>query len=833
MAEPRLALVEQHLVAVQGKLHHYEEQQQRLLKGIEQIVNELVDKAAKARGGRGAEVLQTTNALSTIFSNALLRMEEELDKRIARLPQGTVQSVATELEPRIALLEAKLAEQPVAATDLTPLHEELQHVKDIFVKELGRIHQTTFKPGDFGTPLNQLQQKVTLLEGELKTIKRTDTTQLAEATISAAIANFRKELTDALEKMVSADQLHQYKNDLKRIEETSLDAQTRSYTLLSRSTQIESYAKNLLEQFKVAASRLEQELSEEYSRLDSRLQAHFVNLCKKEFDAQADELKKTLIEQAKVQVQDIDQYLTELYSQYLQKEINKIHQQIEEPYHQYLKKYNILVKQTTQVKDELLASSKEQQDTIVQYAKNEVSTARHRIEESYHQHIKKYNTFMGQIAQVKDDLLASSKKHQDAIVQYAKNELATIRKHSEEHQDTIVKYAKNEFITARKSIEEPYQEHINKYTKLMEQLAHVKEDLLSTSEEQNIRNKHQFQEIISNLTQTQQTYHLTLIEDIKHSFVSYKADQLQQSILNQKTIEQTLSRQTIYIDSLKQELARMSQTLLQQEQNIKTLESQILRRPSEVVYRTIQHQPLSDTRKKHTGVSVYQSLTKCFYTAIFTKPGQPADTLPAIVPMEGWDYVCFTNIPSLEQRGWMIQVVDMPDKSPVISAKDYKWLSHKYLLDYDVVVWMDAYLAPNPAQESMLQQWITDMTIQKYGIGHRTHEVRDCIYDECDAVIKGKRDTPEHVTRVKQLLASANMPRHKGLFDTNIVIRFHRMAAVQQVSEAIYKQLRSVSPRDQLAVTLQYYLHKMTQLGVYPLQLAWEKRGVHVRVPAF
>lgn len=708
MAEPRLALVEQHLVAVQGKLNHYEEQQQRLLNGIEQIVADLVDKASKARGGRGTEVLQTVNALSNIFSNALLRLEQEIDKRLALVPIGSQQQGSTELEPRLVLLEERLASQipQPAQADLSPIKEELEHVKEIFVKELGRIHQTTFKAGDLGTPLNQLQQKVSLLETELKILKRADTTQLAEATVSVAITNFRKELEESLGKMVSAEQLHKYKDELKRIEETSLDAQTRSYTLLSRSDHIEAYSKSLLAQFKSAAARLEQELSEEYSRLDNRLQAHFIQLCKKELDAQAEELKMTLIERAKLHFQEVEQYLSKLYSEYVQQEINTIRQRIEDPYKQHLNQYLTMLKSLKQTEERLLTSAEDERQYIQQ-----------------------------QLQKIDSGLQLMSRKTR------------------------------------------------------LELLDQVKQ------------------------------FHTTLNQQHQHQFIGY-----------QTKIDELVSRQFSYTEVLKHELTRVSQTALQQEQRIKGLESQVAR----MITSWSSGRSLPVEKRARIGEpTVYHSLSKCFYTAIFTKPGQPADTLPAIMPMEGWDYICFTNIPSLEQRGWMIQHVEMPHASPVISAKQYKWMSHKYLSDYDVVVWMDAYLAPNPAHESMLQQWITDMTIQKYSIGHRAHEIRDCIYDECAAVLKGKRDTPERVKQVQQLLANTQMPRHKGLFDTNLVIRFHKSFLVQQLSEAIYDQLRSVSPRDQLAVTLQYYLHRFTHYGVYPLQLAWEKRGVHVRVPAF
>jgi hypothetical protein len=229
----------------------------------------------------------------------------------------------------------------------------------------------------------------------------------------------------------------------------------------------------------------------------------------------------------------------------------------------------------------------------------------------------------------------------------------------------------------------------------------------------------------------------------------------------------------------------------------------------------------------------YQSQTKCIYTALFGTEGQPIDTLSSVRPMEGWDYICFTNLNIPDTYGWKIVRVDPKSKSMALEAKRYKWLSHKYLEDYDIVIWTDAYLAPSLIAADKLYQWITLMKEKGVSIFHRNHESRTCIWDECDAVIQNKRDTPEHVQAIKKVLQMSNMPTNYGLYDTNIMIKFNKDTKVKRISEDIMKYLENYTTRDQLVVTLVYYVQKFAEVGTADLLRAFEKQGVHVRVPAF
>lgn len=243
-----------------------------------------------------------------------------------------------------------------------------------------------------------------------------------------------------------------------------------------------------------------------------------------------------------------------------------------------------------------------------------------------------------------------------------------------------------------------------------------------------------------------------------------------------------------------------------------------------------QTKPVATQQTKQN--EVYTSLTKCFYTAVFGTPGQRLDTLGMMKPPPGWEAFCFTNQSDLQANGWTIIEIPMEQATPILQAKYIKWNSHKLLEDYDVAVWLDAYLAPNLSSTNLLQQWIPQAYTAKAAIVHRKHDARNCVWDECKAVVEAKRDTSEHVEALKGRLTSVNMPKQFGLFDTNMMIRFHKQKACQDISEEIWKSLQVDTHRDQLVVTPVYYTKGFKSYATVALQQAFDRSGTHMRNPA-
>jgi hypothetical protein len=224
----------------------------------------------------------------------------------------------------------------------------------------------------------------------------------------------------------------------------------------------------------------------------------------------------------------------------------------------------------------------------------------------------------------------------------------------------------------------------------------------------------------------------------------------------------------------------------------------------------------------------FDTAPKCFYTAIIGAPGQKVDMLAPVTRIPGWDYICFTNKPIHDSRGWTIVRVDMPNGSAALDAKRYKWRSIDHLPEYEIAVWVDGYIAPSASYSQLLERWITNMKETGHSMLFRPHDQRVCIWDECEAVLAAKRDTPSNVEKVRTKLKQADMPTNWGLFDTNCMILLHRDPACRKVTEAVWNQLQTHSVRDQLALPLVLYEQKVPSFKTETLMRAFDKTGQHI-----
>jgi hypothetical protein len=1181
--EPRQQLVEQTLVELQTKVKTYEERQERLLNNINQAISELLEKAAKQRGVRGQDTLALHHFFATHLASAIQQLELIVDEKLRSAPQipastAMVPYTSTpELETRLALLESK-AVQPSTAIDLPQIQElesKLQQLEENTVKELRRIHQTTFKPGEYGTPLNQLQQKVSNLESQVRSITTVDAVKLAETTMSTAIRSFRTEFEETLKKYVSAEDLFAFKAEISRLDELVIEAQTRSHTLLQKSSHIESYVANMLGQYKAAAMRMEESIMLEYQKFDRNLESHYRQWCQKQFAIEAVSIRAQVLDESKqyfvditdkvakeqghifdqntkrmeqvisqdytnakrtfmelVQQLDIldtdtrariaQQYkLTEdhiqnsravfseltlsvqktvqtLYERYSIQESNRldgilsqciqkivvewdsIQDSIQKRINEKITALELLRKQSEQYvinseeiikrhiqkfekfvveqeafttslqeKSEILISSTAEfveyqkqnlQSSYEKYAQDLTNTVDKKLKEvqtwdqrisqltrkhyddieqqkaTLRTHIKdfenqmkftldekvmaiqsldkmalenqsKFNEYiaeeqeknknymrqlesyfldrflqaLGQVEQAESaatkriqelqqytpklELLISEKLQDiqsqaqtlvDEHYRLFDTELSTFRQKMTEnvrqtqekselvHQEKFKQYSQmiktyaGEF---RKQLDEIHRDAQEAATKFSTDTFQYKNDMVRKNDEivqliderlrmteQNIRTmlSQSKQETIASLTEFDQNFKLSttdlkekqneiatvanrleLVDQLARQFsgitgklttldsISFKVESFLQktgsdaSISEQRIekLEKLIEKQQDMILDLMQKSSVRNTSLFSSRQTV--IERTPATPPQPVAQPPPQSAPLQPKQEsapiqqfkagmlktpqfnvpqltpptfssplqslfqpKSKGTP-YTALTKCFYTAIFGTPGQPVDRLPSFVPIPGWDAICFTNQDVPNTIGWTVEKVEMPFPNASLSSKYYKWMSHLMLEDYDVVVWMDAYLAPDRTKTDLLESWLTAMYMERKTIGHRPHGERNCIYDECDAVVKGKRDTPANVDKVRKLLTKVNMPKNKGLFDSNLMIKFHKDATVQGLCRDIFNQLQNYSNRDQLAITYQYYVNKFTQVAVFPLMEAWQKRGEHVRIPAF
>lgn len=385
--------------------------------------------------------------------------------------------------------------------------------------------------------------------------------------------------------------------------------------------------------------------------------------------------------------------------------------------------------------------------------------------------------------------------------------------------DEMVQHITDVVHTLESSTQERFQCWITTQRTTLEEYAEQKQKQI----------QQQLQECLQTIKTTQSMIDETTIEKTVKTLKSFQ-DSIREQVQQRKDeyLESLTSIEEKYKSTAKQlsELQIAHSKLKTHVHRIKHIPqiTSIQKEPTQVV-------PIQTPQKR--SVLEYTSRTKCFYTALFGIEGQPIDTLSNPTPIPGWDYICFTNQTISYETPWTLINVESLFSSPVLDAKYYKWMSHKELEDYDIVCWVDAYIGPNQSMEHMLESWILQMLQSKTIIVHRAHKERNCIWDECKAVLEGKRDTPEHVRQVQKRLKDIDMPKDWGLFDTNIVLKLNKNKELQLISEEILHWITTDSTRDQLSLTYVYYKIGFDHFEVFPLGEAFIKSGQHVRIKAF
>ena len=147
----------------------------------------------------------------------------------------------------------------------------------------------------------------------------------------------------------------------------------------------------------------------------------------------------------------------------------------------------------------------------------------------------------------------------------------------------------------------------------------------------------------------------------------------------------------------------------------------------------------------------------------------------------GWEYICYSDA---QQKSdvWETIITDRPQREVKILGNDYN----------ERVLYVDGSI-----------QIIGDLDKFLMAIGKTfslwRHPVRDCIFQEAEAVIEIKGLNKEVVYR--QMLKYNDMPRHWGLGQTGVLYRDFGDEDVQRLSIRWWNEVRDGVTRDQLSLT--------------------------------
>ena len=181
--------------------------------------------------------------------------------------------------------------------------------------------------------------------------------------------------------------------------------------------------------------------------------------------------------------------------------------------------------------------------------------------------------------------------------------------------------------------------------------------------------------------------------------------------------------------------------------------------------------------------------SKVIYTCI-TNGYDALDEHPYIC--KGFDYVCFTDNPSLESKIWQIRPMPIETEN-IPSNKKQRFVKinpHIVLPEYETSVWVDGNIHVNGDINELLSN--ESIIIPQ-------HPKRERIYEEMEACLHFKKDSMENmlpqITRYKK----ENFPPKYGMVQSNIIIRKHNNDDCKRLMNLWWEELSKGSHRDQLS----------------------------------
>lgn len=169
----------------------------------------------------------------------------------------------------------------------------------------------------------------------------------------------------------------------------------------------------------------------------------------------------------------------------------------------------------------------------------------------------------------------------------------------------------------------------------------------------------------------------------------------------------------------------------------------------------------------------------CFITSLFGDSIENIDKCGRFETDDRYDYYLFTNL-DIKQFNTSWKVININDiflgsniTSNIIKSRYPKFMGWKLLekyveKTYDAVFYCDGYLAPKITTD--WNYYANLITQHESGLVQQKH-VRDA-YEECDAIVRYKKDNRERMDKVNKYLLKNNFP-NKIIMPENTVFGYN------------------------------------------------------------
>lgn len=208
---------------------------------------------------------------------------------------------------------------------------------------------------------------------------------------------------------------------------------------------------------------------------------------------------------------------------------------------------------------------------------------------------------------------------------------------------------------------------------------------------------------------------------------------------------------------------------------------------------------------------------------IFTAVSGNRDIFPTIrVKNDSYDYICFTTENIKPNKMWQVVKVEK-EISNVKTARKYKILSHKYLSDYDMTVWIDANMGMENNLYEVIEREIKGHNFVCYQhssgqFGHN-YEINRCISMRKDdeKVLLRQRKAYQEITERVMLPA------------TGIILR-KKTERVKEFEKLWWEHVKEYSCRDQIAFCYAVWKLNFEWSPIKTARHKWFCIGPHKRV---
>ena len=203
-------------------------------------------------------------------------------------------------------------------------------------------------------------------------------------------------------------------------------------------------------------------------------------------------------------------------------------------------------------------------------------------------------------------------------------------------------------------------------------------------------------------------------------------------------------------------------------------------------------------------ISINTDLTVCqkiaVVSAIFLIDKDEMDISGDFKKISNWDYILFTNDKTKIKvsQNWDIREIISPFKNGVLATKHVKWLTHKYLPYYDIIIWVDSFISPNNKKEFFFEHIIRNVSMSTPPIIMRTQKF-NTVRDDINWCLKNNRINTEISENIIKKLDSMGFSVDETVqtYWSSAIIKCNTNITLQKMAEELFYLLESVGYRDQ------------------------------------